>query len=294
MSRRNCVTKVCHVGRGRTAAAGLVVVGLAVIALSAAGAAADTTPPTSLPSTVSSVVADREFVPGELLVRFQPGVRESTRASVLRDEGAALQERLRLPGAVLVRVPAGQSVSAAADELERHPEVRYAEPNWIRQMHATPNDARFGELWGLDQSSDADIDAPQAWDVTTGSSNVIVAVVDSGVAYNHPDLAPNMWTNDDPPDGLDNDSNGRVDDTFGWDFVDDDKTPLDDHGHGTHVAGTIGAQGNNSLGVTGVNWDVSIMALRAGGASGLTSEAIAEAFGYACANGADIVNGSFG
>jgi thermitase len=271
-----------------------VVVGLAVIALSAAGAAADTTPPTSLPSTASSVVADREFVPGELLVRFQPGLRESTRTSVLREEGAALEERLQLPGAVLVRVPAGQSVPAAADELERHPEVRYAEPNWIRQMHATPNDGRFGELWGLDQSSDSDIDAPQAWDVTTGSSNVIVAVVDSGVAYNHSDLAPNMWMNDDPPDGLDNDSNGRFDDSVGWDFVENDNTPLDDHGHGTHVAGTIGAQGNNSLGVTGVNWDVSIMALRAGDASGLTSEAIAEAFGYACANGADIVNGSFG
>jgi subtilisin family serine protease len=283
---------VCHVGRGRSAAAALVVAGLAGLVLSAA-AGADKTAST-LPSTLASPLAEREFVPGELLVRFKPGLRESTRASVLRDEGAALEQRLQLPGAVLVRVPAGQSVPAAADELERHAEVRYAEPNWIHHLEATPTDSRFGELWGLHQSSDADIDAPEAWDVTTGNSNVIVAVVDSGVAYNHPDLAPNMWANDDPAGGGDNDGNGKVDDSVGWDFVENDHTPLDGHGHGTHVAGTIGAQGNNSLGVTGVNWDVSIMALRAGDESGLTTEAIVEAFGYACANGADIVNGSFG
>jgi subtilisin family serine protease len=269
-----------------------MVAGLAGAVLSAA-AGADSAA-SGLRSTVASPLAEREFVPGELLVRFKPGVRESTRASVLRDEGAALEERLRLPGAVLVRVPAGQSVAAAADELERRPEVTYAEPNWIRHLAATPTDARFGEIWPLHQSSDADIDAPEAWDVTTGSPNAIVAVVDSGVAYDHPDLAPNMWTNDDPPDGVDNDGNGKVDDRVGWDFVQNDNTPLDSHGHGTHVAGTIGAQGNNSLGVTGVNWDVSIMALRAGDESGLTTEAIVEAFGYACANGADIVNGSFG
>jgi subtilisin family serine protease len=268
------------------------VAGLAGVVLSAASGA--DRPASGLSSALSSARADREFVPGELVVRFKPGVRESTRASVLRDERAALGERLRLPGAVLVRLPAGQSVAAAAEELERHPEVRYAEPNWIHRLDTTPTDTRFGELWALHQSSDADIDAAEAWDVATGSPNAIVAVVDSGVAYNHPDLAPNMWANDDAADGVDSDGNGKVDDSVGWDFVDDDNMPLDEHGHGTHVAGTIGAQGNNSLGVTGVNWDVSIMALRAGDDSGLPEAAIVESFLYACANGAKIVNGSFG
>ena len=123
---------------------------------------------------------------------------------------------------------------------------------------------------------------------------MIVAVIDSGVSYTHPDLAPNMWINDDPPGGGDNDGNGKVDDTRGWDFVQEDNTPLDFNGHGTHVAGTIGAQGNNALGVTGVNWDVAIMPLRAAdGLGGLTDADIAQAINYACQNGADVVNGSF-
>ena len=120
-------------------------------------------------------------------------------------------------------------------------------------------------------------------------------MIDSGVSYTHPDLAPNIWINNDPADGIDNDGNGKVDDTRGWDFVQQDNTPLDFNGHGTHVAGTIGAQGNNGLGVTGVNWDVTIMPIRAGDAYGsLTDAIIASSINYACLNGADIVNGSFG
>jgi subtilisin family serine protease len=296
MNRRKRTANSGPVGRGGTGPAALVVAGLFVVALAAAATAADSTPSTSLPSALSSERADREFVPREVIVRFEPGVRERTRASVLRAEGAVVEKRLQLPGAVLVRLSRGQSVAEAAEEFERHPEVRYAEPNRLHKMHATPSDARFGELWGLHQPSDADIDAPQAWDLTPGSSNVVVAVVDTGVAYNHPDLAPNIWTNDDPPDGVDNDANGRIDDTRGWDFVGNDNAPLDVDGHGTHVAGTIGAEGNNGVGVAGVNWDVSLMALRAccDGDGFFPTDAIVDAFGYACANGADVVNGSFG
>ena len=214
---------------------------------------------------------------------------------MLASEGATLKRRLRVSGTKLVRVPQGESVTAAAAALEQHPEVLYAEPNWIYQTSATPNDPRFPELWSLNQTSDADIDAPEAWDLQTGSSNVIVAVVDSGVAYDHPDIAPNGWVNDDPPGGGDNDGNGFVDDTNGWDFVDNDNTPVDENGHGTHVAGTIGAQGNNGIGTTGVNWDVSLMPVRAADAwARLTDARIADAFTYACRNGARVVNGSFG
>jgi subtilisin family serine protease len=102
-----------------------------------------------------------------------------------------VERELRLPGTKLVRVPQGRSVTAAAAALERRPEVLYAEPNRIYHTSATANDARFPELWGLSQASDADIDAPEAWDLQTASSNVIVAVVDSGIAYDHPDIAPN-------------------------------------------------------------------------------------------------------
>ncbi|MEX2032622.1 MAG: S8 family serine peptidase, partial [Dehalococcoidia bacterium] len=194
-----------------------------------------------------------------------------------------------------MRLPAGESVEAAAAALSRRADVEYAEPNWISQLTAVPDDPRFGELHGFNQANDADIDMPEGWDIQTGSSSVIVAVVDSGVAIDHPDLANNIWVNDDSLNASDTDGNGFVDDTNGWDFVQNDRIVLDYNGHGTHVAGTIGAQGNNALGVPGVNWDVSIMAVRAADANGsLTDANIANSITYACANGADILNGSFG
>jgi subtilisin family serine protease len=168
-------------------------------------------------------------------------------------------------------------------------------PNCPAPNPLVPTDTRFGELWGLNQASDADIDAPEAWRTETGDAGVVVAVVDSGVAYNHPELDDNIWVNAaDPPGNGDEDGNGFVDDVRGWDFVADDNDPRDADGHGTHVAGTIGAEGNNAAGVTGVNWDVSLMVLRAGDSSGLAEADIVASFIYACSKGAKVVNGSFG
>jgi thermitase len=235
------------------------------------------------------------YVPGELVVRFKPEATAADRKAVLQAEDARAQTSLLLQGAVLVRLPAGESVSAEAEALERDASVISAEPNYIYRVSATPNDPRFADLWGLQQASDADVDAPEAWDRATGSRSVIVAVLDSGVEYAHPDLAGNMWVNDDPVDGADNDGNGFIDDTHGWDFVGSDHAPLDENGHGTHVAGTIGAEGNNGIGVVGLNWQVSLMVVRSASSDGeLTSTAIANGIHYACANGADVVNGSFG
>ena len=180
-----------------------------------------------------------------------------------------------LPGLELLRLAPGESVRAAAAEFEADPEVLYAEPNFYYELDAVPNDPRFPELWGLHNTgqlvngvfgtADADIDAPEAWNTTTGSASVAVAVVDSGIAYNHPDLAANIWSNpgEIAGNGIDDDRNGRIDDVRGWDFVDSDNSPRDLTGHGTHVAGTIGARGNNGEGVAGVNWNSSLMPVRA-------------------------------
>ena len=183
--------------------------------------------------------------------------------------------------------------ATAADVLGwagRSPEVAYVEPDFVITSTAVPNDPSFGQLWGLNnvgQSggvADADIDATEAWDVTTGSRNVVVAVIDTGLDHTHPDLAANVWRNpgEIPGDRIDNDGNGYVDDVRGWDFANSDADPFDDEGHGTHVAGTIGAVGNNGIGVAGVNWQVSMMPLKFLDAtgSGSTSSAIA-AINYA-------------
>jgi len=162
--------------------------------------------------------------------------------------------------------------------------VRSVEPDRVVTATTIPNDPSFNQLWGLNNTgqtgglANADIDAPAAWDVTTGSRSVVVAVIDSGIDYNHPDLAANVWHNpgETAGDGIDNDANGFVDDVYGWNFVTNTANVFDDHSHGTHVAGTIGAVGNNGSGITGVNWQVSIMGLKAFDASGsgTTSNAI--------------------
>jgi subtilisin family serine protease len=219
--------------------------------------------------------AERSFAAGEVVVQFRAGVSAAGRREALAARGARPADTLGAPGLTLVRLPAGASVQAAAARLDRDPRVAFAEPNYLYELsQVPPNDPLYPQLWGL-----AQIDAPQAWSrgSTQGRPEVVVAVIDSGVAYDHPDLAGNVWSQ------------------VGRDFVDGDDEPLDHVGHGTHVAGTIGAVGNNGVGVTGVNQDVSLMALRVVGPDGrLPSSRVTSAINYACAHGADVVNGSFG
>jgi len=190
---------------------------------------------------------------------------------------------LGLVGQVLVR-SSGASAGAVADWLSGNVHVATYELDVTRQLQIVPNDQYASSLWGMDNTgqtggtADADIDAVEAWDISTGSSSIVVGVIDTGVDYNHVDLAANIWTNpgEIAANGIDDDGNGFIDDVHGWDFCNNDADPMDDNSHGTHVAGTIAAAGNNGTGVVGVNWSASIMALKflSAGGSGYTSNAV--------------------
>ncbi len=251
-------------------------------------------------------------VPGEVIVRFRPHVAAHRRAHLARSAGVRLSQWLGTRGVWLVHVRPGHTTTHAISELERSAGVRWAERNHYVSLNATtPDDPLFAQDWGLHNTgqvvqsltgtADADIDAPEAWDQTTGSSDVVVAVVDTGVDYSHPDLVANIWTNPGETgggkesNGVDDDGNGYVDDWRGWNFGLDTNDPMDAVGHGTHVAGTIGAAGDNGTGVTGVNWNVRIMPLRVADAGGnLSDAAVAAAFAYAGHMGVKVVNASLG
>jgi thermitase len=230
-------------------------------------------------------------VPGELLVRFDATVSPSERAALRRRHDTPIKESLRLDGLQRVEAPDGAGLSKLVQRLEREPDVLYAEPNRIYRAAALPNDPAVSQQWGLVNSGaringisatpGADIQAPRAWDIVTGSGAVIVAVVDSGIRFDNQDLDGNVWT--DPVTGL-----------HGKDWVDGGE-PLDENGHGTHVAGILGAEGNNGRGTTGVAWRVTILPLRVLNRYGEgTADDIADAFTYAAERGVPIVNASLG
>jgi hypothetical protein len=246
----------------------------------------------------------------EVLVGFEPGVSLSGQRAALARAGATAKARFAPIRGFLASAPVGQRARVLA-ALRRDPRVRYAEPNVRFHADQTPDDPSFGQLWGLDNSGqavsgvtgtpDADIDAPEAWSVTTGSPDVTVGIIDTGVDYTHPDLAANIWINPGENcagcrnDGIDNDGNGYVDDWHGWDFINNDDNPFDDNGHGTHVAGTIGAVGDNGTGVAGVNWSARLMPLKFLGANGAGDAADAvRAVLYATSMGAVVTNNSWG
>ncbi|OGW26073.1 MAG: hypothetical protein A2X59_10810 [Nitrospirae bacterium GWC2_42_7] len=206
-----------------------------------------------------------------IIVKFRESVSETTITNLHKSiKTMKIKKFKHLKKLQVIDLPAGLSVKDAIETYKKNSNVLYAEPDYIVNALTTPNDPSFSSQWALHNTGqdggtvDADIDAPEAWDITTGSRNVVVAVVDTGIDYNHQDLSANMWRNeaDCNNNGIDDDGNGYVDDCYGIDTFNYDSDPMDDYNHGTHVAGIIGAVGNNGNGISGVNWEVSIMACK--------------------------------
>ena len=208
--------------------------------------------------------------------------------------GTVIQEYALAPGVALVQLDqrTGIDVPAAQAMLQKDPAVNYAEPDyWITPLDAIPDDPRLGEVWGL-----ANANAPSAWVHHTGTNDMVVAVIDMGVDYYHPDLADNIWINPDEiaGNGIDDDANGYVDDIRGYDFYYHDNDPMDAGTHGTHVAGTICAEGNNGIGVVGMLWRCQIMVLQFMGPTGGFTSGAMDALSYAVDKGVRVSNNSWG
>lgn len=276
----------------------------AALALAATGALAIAAPPAGA----------GERVPPEVVVGLEQGAGPAVRAAVERRAGVRLGAVVTGRGARVARVTGATTVEGALARLAAHPAVRWAEPNRVHRRQIVPSDRWFGLQWGLLNRGDpvfggasvagADIGAPAAWDLTTGSDRVRVAVVDGGVDHANPDLAPNIGVVNPgeagagrEADGVDDDRNGLVDDWRGWDFVDGDNDPRDGDParHGTAVAGVVAARGGDGGGVAGVSWTSRVIPVRALDERGSGTDAdLAAAITYAAAQGARILTASFG
>lgn len=223
------------------------------------------------------------YDPTHILVKWRDGLAHNTKYT----HGAESLGN----GLYRLTLNSGVSVSQAMSGLRAAGGTVVVQPDYVVSISRTPDDPSIGTLWGLDNTgqsggtANADINAPEAWNTGTGTRRTVVAIVDTGVDYRHPDLAANMWHN----------PRGSADGLYGWNFINNSGNVLDDNGHGTHVAGTIGAVGNNGIGVAGVNWNTQIMALKFldEDGSGFLSNAV-KAINYAVARGADVINASFG
>ena len=258
-----------------------------------------------------------EIVPGEFIVKFsEKGMVDSPAISALNEKHQVYSVKKVFKNAedtilehwYVLKVSKDSDIVSIVNEYSSSPDIVYAEPNGFVHLCAIPNDPDFSNQWALHNTGqiilddisgtpDVDIDAPEAWDYETGDSEVVIAIIDSGIDYTHPDLAANIWINEDeiPDNDIDDDDNGYIDDTMGWDFCYDTNDPLDGHGHGTHCAGIPAAVGNNNIGISGVCWNCKIMPVRVANENWTAYWTdVAEGIKYAADNNADIISMSFG
>ncbi len=276
-----------------------------------------------------------EYVPNEFIIKMKPHKSTVDKLFLKNQMQASTRKTLPTNGIEVWEIPdtdVSRNIEQIISEYRDHPDIEYIEPNYYFYLAAeaadgqdgTPSDPDFSKQWGLHNTGqnggtpDADINAPEAWDIATGSPSVKVAVIDTGIDWKHPDLINNIWQNlgedldgdgrviewngstwiFDPDDinDIDDDGNGYPDDFIGWDFTEGQSirnNPADAYGHGTHVAGIIGATGNNGIGISGVTWDVQLVPLRVfSGISGSTS-AVIEAISYAIQMDIPISNNSY-
>jgi subtilisin family serine protease len=258
-----------------------------------------------LPSVGLAPHASGGYAPDAVIVKFRPSANASNKARARGLVNAVANRQFKIvKGLEKLKLKKGQSVNQAVNRLKKLPFVEYAEPDYLVQK--ATNDEFYGLVYAIENTGqdirgvagtpDADMDVLEAWTIQTGDPNLIIAVIDEGVQWDHPDLANNMWRNQGEVagNGIDDDGNGFVDDVYGYDFYGNDGDPMDEGGHGTHVAGTICAEANNGIGIVGVVHQCKIMALRfLGPQGGSTSDGIAS-IDYAVQMGAKISNNSWG
>jgi len=240
------------------------------------------------------VLANRqECVADHVMIKLSPKQDRQAFEAAIAGLGLTIMREYK-NGTVLLQTPEVtlDSVPVTQAKLEELLNCEYTEPDPIQHASVVPNDPSYSSLWAMPK-----IQAPQAWDVRSDASSVVVAVVDSGIRYTHDDLSANMWKNSGEiaGNGIDDDGNGYVDDIYGIDAANNDRDPMDDNGHGSHCSGTIGAAGNNGKGVAGAAWKVKLMALKflSSGGSGATSDEL-DCIQYAIDEGAKILSCSFG
>jgi hypothetical protein len=257
----------------------------------------------ALSASSPAASAPARAVPGELIVKYRAGISDLRTRAIRARLQAHAEHTFPFIRADHLRLPEGADVAAAIAELRADPAVEYAEPNYEWSALEVPNDPLFPQLWAMQNTGQtggvpgADIRAVDAWDVFTGDPNLMIGVIDTGIDWAHPDLAANVWTNpgEIPGNGIDDDHNGYVDDVHGYDFVNNDGNPADDNGHGTHVAGTIAAVGNNGIGVVGVVWRAQVVGIKILSDAGIGSTATALAgIQYALRVGVRVTNNSWG
>ncbi len=249
-----------------------------------------------------------ETVAGELLVKYKDGIGIQDVNAEVAALGVTSVQEFRPLNLVKCTIANPDDLPKALALMKNDNNIDYAEPNYVLSILETvPNDSRYSSQYALNNTGQtggvrgADISAQDVWDLQTGSRDIIVGVIDTGVDDGHNDLAANMWRNPGESgdgkesNGVDDDGNGYVDDYRGWDFINNDNNPYDDNDHGTHCAGIIGAVGNNGSGISGINWNVSLVGLKflSGAGSGSTDDAV-EAILYAIDLGIPILSNSWG